>query len=66
MRILHRTVVISIILNKMGVTANIQCDFCNNAKDRIEHISLKCACIRRFLDFAAKQYWKKSGKQRQM
>lgn len=35
MRILHRTVVISIVLNKMGVTANIQCDFCNDAKDRL-------------------------------
>ena len=37
-----------IVLNKMGVTANTQCGFCNNEKDRFEHIFLKCACMRRF------------------
>ena len=42
MRIIHRIIVTNIVLNKMGVTANAQCGFCN------EQMFWKCACIRRF------------------
>ena len=48
MRIIHRIIATNILLNKMGVTANTQCGFCNDEKDSIEHMFWKCACIRRF------------------
>ena len=48
MRIIHRIIATNIVLNKMGVTANTQCSFCNGEKDSIEHMFWKCACIRRF------------------
>ena len=43
----------NIILNKMRVTANVQCGFCNDKNDSIElsffsfFLFFKCACIRR-------------------
>ena len=48
MRIIHRIIATNIVLNKMRVTANTQCGFCNDEKDSIEHMFWKCACIRRF------------------
>ena len=33
MRIIHRIIATNIVLNKMGVTANTQCGFCNDEKD---------------------------------
>ena len=48
MRIIHRIIATNIVLNKMGVTANTQCGFCNVEKDSIEHMFWKCACISRF------------------
>ena len=48
MRIIHRIIATNIVLNKMGVTANTQCGFCNDKKDSIEHMFWKCACTRRF------------------
>ncbi len=33
MRIIHRIIATYIVLNKMGVTANTQCGFCNEEKD---------------------------------
>ena len=51
MRIIHRIIATSIVLNKMGVTANTQCGFCNDEKESIEHMFWKCASIRRFFFF---------------
>ena len=49
MRIIHRIIATKIVLNKMGVTANTQCGFCNDEKDSIEQMFWECACcIRRF------------------
>ena len=48
MRITHRIIATNIVLNKMGVTANTKCGFCNDGKDSNEHIFGKCAYIRRF------------------
>ena len=48
MRIIHRIIATNIVLNKMGVTANTQCGFCNDEKDSTEHMFWECACIRRF------------------
>ena len=48
MRIIQRIIATNIALNKMGVTANTQCGFCNDEKDSIEHMFWKYACIRRF------------------
>ena len=48
MRIIHRIIATNIVLNKMGVTANTQCGFCNDKKDSIEHMFWECACIRHF------------------
>ena len=49
MRIIHRIIATNIVLNKMGVTANTQCGFCNDEKDSTEFfVCLKCACIQRF------------------
>ena len=48
MPIIHRIIATNIVLNKMGVTANTQCGFCNDEKDSIVHMFWKCACIRRF------------------
>ena len=33
MRIIHRIIATNIVLNKMGVTANTQCGFCNDEKE---------------------------------
>ena len=51
MRIIHRIIATNIVLNKMGVTANTQCGFCNDEKDSTEHMFWKCASIRRFWTF---------------
>ena len=49
-RIIHRIIATNIVLNKMGVTANTQCGFCNDKKDSIEHLGM---CLyQTFLDFA--------------
>ena len=48
MRIIHRIIATIIVLNKMGVTANTQCGFCNDEKDSTEHTFWKGACIRLF------------------
>ena len=48
MRIIHRIIATNIVLNKMGVTANTQCGFCNDEKDSTTHTFWKGACIRRF------------------
>ena len=51
MRIIHRIIATNIVLNKMGVTANTQCGFCNDEKNSIEHVLEMCLC-QTFLDFA--------------
>ena len=48
MHIIHRIIATSIVLNKMGVTANTQCGIYNDEKDSIEHIFWEYACIRHF------------------
>ena len=48
MHIIHRIIATNIVLNKMGVTANTQCGFCDDEKDSIEHMFWECACIRCF------------------
>ena len=41
MHIIHRIIATNIVLNKMGVTANTQCGFCNDEKDSIQHMFWK-------------------------
>ena len=48
MRILHRIIATNIVLKEMGVAADIQCHFCSNEKDSIEHIFGRCVFVRRF------------------
>ena len=38
MRILHTIIATNIVLKEMGVAADIQCNFCKDEKDRMEHI----------------------------
>jgi len=42
MSIIHRIITTNIVLNKMRVTANTQCGFCNDEEDSTEHVLEMC------------------------
>ena len=47
-KIIHRCIGTNIVLQKMGVTENDLCNFCNTSKDSIIHMFWQCIFVQRF------------------